>query len=839
MPAPGGDSVRVALSDIVFVRIPGGSLARLKEFRWSRCALRWLDTIFELRLREVAAVQRLRRHSDFYSVAEWTNLQRWLDRASHRDNVGTPRLLDRSRDAREDFEGLAALRRQLAEHLRALEDRLSREAEQIESRALNLARDPFLAPILGYAGRDLNASLRAGVPARSKDRRNLARSVCAHIARSVYKSAPLGLAAGTGILTRIESLDTGLRVDDDVYVTMQLNQELCNRLITYFRPLDAYLADGGTLHLSASARVDGDRLLWWRSERTTEGVRESLAAVPLVGSARSAVADPARAENATVRRLVETGILARNDLVSPTTADPWPNLETAVSQAAGCSHAQDYQQVHNLAFPFRTPQPLGSRNASTFRHATDAIQRLGATVVGTQRDPSSALSLDTYRLVEGGIRGDHLSQITEAIRQYLLVAGLAYSRSPSCRNRRQLVQRFRAVYGDHNPVRVEDVLVREWDCIDELLSFLLSPSNPPVHPENDLVFPEPVGAPDAYTAFYQRLEHVAGSDTSTVRLEPVDDVAPVLSRAQPDIDVVCRLGRAGDDQLDVVVESATMPDRLTARHETTLARLHHTVSVSRLRPPPRPREGRTRVTVIASPAHPQLQNLSRVKWDGEPVLALSEPVAPEMASSMIRYGDLYVRYEPAAGEFVITHGPGDAPLEFHWPSPLSPAFSRRLHFLRYLTLTGSPVVAAPRWLPHEARTGGYLPRVHLGPLVLSPRRWSVPLPSFGETLTAPSRPRAYASLRALQRHHGIPDDVFAYSATDTRPAFVDLAAPWGAETLIRLVRRARSQGAGVALLEECYPRPDQGIAGPNLASTSFVFRAHTRLEGVVEEAAPC
>lgn len=835
------------LNEFAFVRIPGGDPAWLADLRWSSETRTAFDAVDELAAVEVRLLEGVDRHRASFQEDEWTALQAWLVRATCRRKVGTPRLLERDRRARQDFLSLVEVRWRIEDDWKVLEAAAAHEAASIEERILRSARDRDLTPILADLGRDLAAAVHAaadGSPLRAKDRRAIARALCSHVARSVHKSTPLGLTAGTGLLRlRAGQPWTSVRVQPDLYATLRPNQELCNRLISCFRPIGRYISSGGRLHFNVSGRMDDERLLWWREERSGDVVRESLGTfrasrpVRAVAEAPGDLASPGA--TAVRSRLAESGILCRDDLVSPTTVDPWTLVESAVGSAEAASRAQllqSYGDVRRLAHPFVMPRSVSDDNAQDMQLALQAMRVLGDELLPAERTPSSLVSLDSYRLVDGEVGDDHLRQVNEAVRQYLLVGGLAYSRTPTCRNRRRLVEHFRDVYGDDRPVRLEDVLVREWDVIDSLLSFLLSPTNPPVHPENDLVFPEPTGEDDAYTALYRALEQAMASEESVVKLDPIERVAPVLRQAEPIVDVVCRLGLVATGALDVVVEGVTMAGRLTARHLPALAHLDggegRAVGTREFAQPP-VRNGHVSATILVSPSLPRLQNLSWIDWKGEPLLALSEPVAPEARAAVIRYGDLFVRYDAEREEFVITEGLDGFPLEFSWPSPLSPSFSRRLHFLRFLTLAGRPVVAAPRWMPRESREGGHLPRVQLGPLVLSPERWSLQLQQLAE-LTELARPRVYARMRGVQRRLRLPDEVFAYSSADTRPVFLDLAAPWGMEALLLLLRRAGRQGAATVLLEERFPASSDSVAGPDFPSCSFVFRCRSRIDAKEE-----
>lgn len=837
------------LNGFVLVRIPGGDPASLAELRWSPETLTAFEAADDLAAVEARLLEGLERHRANFDEDEWTSLQAWLARAGRRGKANTPRLLERDHQAREDFLSLVEVRRRIEDDRKVLEAGASHQAAAIEERVVRIARDVGLVPVLADVGRDLAASVDAAVrgsPLSAKDRRAIARALCSHIARSVHKSAPLGLTAGTGLLRlRPGQQQTSIRVHEAVYATLRPNQELCNRLIGCFRPLEGYVSSGGRLHFNVGGRVDDGRLLWWREDRSGEVVRESLATLRTSSRVRAVVEAPEdpKADGAIAlrTRLAESGILCRDDLASPTTVDPWTLMESAVRsavarEAATAQLLDSFRGARRLVRPFLTPRRVSGDDAPDVQLALQAMRVLGDELLSAERTPSALVSLDSYRLVDGDISDNHLAQVNEAVRQYLLVGGLAYSRTPSCRNRKRLVEHFRDVYGEDRPVRLEDVLVREWDVIDSLLSFLLSPANPPVHPENDLVFPEPTGEADAYASLYCTLEHAMASEEPIVRLDPIERVAPILHRAQPIVDVVCRLGHVATGHLDVVVEGATMSGRLTARHLPALAHLDEMAGRAfgiDGSAPPRVRHGHVRATILASPSHPRLQNLSRIDWKGEPLLALSEPVSPEAQAAIIRYGNLFVRHDAEHEEFVITEGLEGPPLEFSWPSPLSPSFSRRLHFLRFLTLAGRPVVAAPRWMPREGRDGGHLPRVHVGPLVLSPERWSLPLQQLAE-LTAVARPRAYALVRGVQRRLRLPDEVFAYSSADTRPVFLDLAAPWGMEALLLLLRRAGRQGAATVLLEERFPGSSDSVTGPDSPSCSFVFRCRSRTDAKEE-----
>ncbi|MQA85098.1 MAG: hypothetical protein GEV03_10855 [Streptosporangiales bacterium] len=668
------------------------------------------------------------------------------------------------------------------------------------------------------------------------------------MARSTHKSCPLAFAADTGVLVLRGEGTSQVVVTPACYAVMRPNQELSNRLIRRWHPTDRYLKSQARVHLNVGAHLDGERLLWWRTTRTGASVRESLTALRLPKPAHEIIdqatdgmptgqlwEELSEPDREVLLQLVQQGILAREDLVTPLDGNPWPKLDTA---AAAADHEQispseigSYRKVERTARRFSIPQPVEPAQIQNVTAALAGLRDLSDQVVGPDRIPSSGASVDTYRHVQGDLSRHDRETVRRAVAQYFTLGGLAYPSTPTCRNRQRFIEHFRATYGDDTPVHVEGLLINDWQVIDRALSFLLSPDHSPVHPDNDLVWPEPQSTHGPYAALYGQLDAAAASGKRRYHVEPLDLQPPILRKARPLIDAICRLARSGDGRLDVFVESATVSGRLVERHLEALRRLGPSAAEAvdrhlRSRHGSAPSEYRhgERTLIVASHSIPRLQNLCHLMRAGEPVLAITEPVPADADGSLLRYSELYVRFDSSCQGFALTRGPDGVPLDFEWPTPLSPSFSRRLHFLRFLALATAPVITAPRWLAFEATTGGHLPRIHVGPLVISPERWSVPISRFDACLTAASRTGRYLALSALQDEIGLPDELFVYTSHDTRPAFVDLASPWGADTLFHVLRKGARDASATALMEERFPQPGEEIVDSPSRSCSMIFQ---------------
>ncbi|MGH8886715.1 MAG: lantibiotic dehydratase [Egibacteraceae bacterium] len=843
----------LALADVVFLRLSAGDPEWLADLRWSPGTLALLREHRCLADQEADLARRALECERELSAAEWASLQAWLRRALRQGSVSPPRILDREPEARLLFRALVEVRRKRAA-LEILVDRALEEEEAIlEERVFERLCDPRVRLIVANASRDFTASLDKlveGRPRARKKRRRLARTMWALMARSTYKSCPLAFAADTGVLLVHGEGPTLVLVGRDPHVTMRPTQQLSNQLITSWRPTARYLKSTDQLHLNVAAWLDGERLLWWRTIRVGGTVRESLATARLpeaahviINRAMDGVSVEKLREGLTDRegvllhRLVEQEILAREDLVTPLDWDPWRKVEDALgaeepNETAVSAELMSYREAQQHARRFCVPQCVDLRAPRSVTAALASLRELSDQVLGCDRVPSSGVSIDTYREASGDLSGEHLESVRRGIEQYFLLAGLAYPSTPTCRRRQRFIEHFRDRYGDGVPVQLERLLIDDWQVIHRAVSFLLSPDHSPIHSDNDLVWPEPGTGDGLYANLYQTLQAAAASGRSRYEIEPVDHRPPILRSAYPVVDAICRLGHRDGGRLDVFVESATVSGRLVERHLSALRHLGAPAAeaVDRYvqgRPDPSVPDsawGAEPVLLVASHAIPRLQNLCAARWSGELLLPITEPVPTGIDGSLLRYSELYVRFDGSRQGFVVTRGPDGVPLAFTWPSPLSPSFSRPLHFLRFLNLAAAPVITAPRWLAFEATTGGHLPRLQIGSLVLSPERWSVPLARFASCLSTATRAGRYRSLRGFQEDLGLPGEAFVFTSHDTRPAFVDFASPWGVEVFLHVLRKGAREQAATVLVEERLPDPGQEIIGSPSGSCSLVFQ---------------
>jgi hypothetical protein len=845
--------MELRLSEVVFLRLSAGDPQWLSNLRWSPLAVAQMRQLNRLQARDGALTQQLAECRYRFSEKDWASLQAWLRRAEARASSATPQRLAEDPEALRVVRCLLKTRRQRTHCGVALERLLGEEEDHLHTRALQRLTDPSVRLIVASASADFTSSLGQWINGGNmsrKERRRLARTLCALLARSAYKSCPLAFIADTGILHVHGGRTSRIQPSPDCYVAMRPNQSVSNQLITVLRPTERYLEELGLLHLSASAWLDEDRLLWWRAMRTEHGLRERLdslrpppRALAIIqraadGTTAGQLAGDRDQERDLTQHLVHEGILAREDLVTPLDNDPWSKIDAALHgfsrRDANRSELRTrYLKARRHARHFTTPQRLDAPAAPQVIAALDRLRELGQGVPQPDRAPGNGVAVDTYRSISGDLSRDHQASVRRAVDQYFRLAGLAYPLTPTCRKREHFLAGFRDKYGDDRPVGLDRLLIDDWQLVDDALSFLLRPDDFPMHPDSDLIWPDPGPHNDgAYADCYRSLCEAASSGQPHYEIDPVDTEPAVLRNVQPVMDAICRLGRDADGHVDVLVESATATGRLTDRHLHALASLdsHAGTAVSKChsaraaRTTSRRSSGAEPVLIVASHTIARLQNLSAVHWAGELLLPVTEPAPAPVGGRILRYSELYVRFETGSHSFVVTRGPGGPRLDFHWPSPLSPSFNRRLHFLRFLTLATKSVLTMPRWLRFEGSEGGHVPRLQAGPLVLSPQRWSVPRAWLRDCVAAPSRAGRYAALRALQDKLLLPDEIFVYTSDRTRPAFVDLAAPWGAETALRLVRQGGCGDAGTILFEERFPSPGHEIVRSLSGSCSLIFQ---------------
>ncbi|WP_194892063.1 lantibiotic dehydratase [Catenulispora pinisilvae] len=838
---------KLRLSEVVFLRLSAGRPEWLSELRWPEEVLVLMEDRRRLAADEADAEWTLGVHASAFSPQDWASLRTWMKRAIARTSAGgTPRLLLSDDAAHRAFRNLIDASRRRAALDARLHETIHACEQELQQTAFQRIDDPQVQLIIANASSDFTATISKSAygDLLQKDRRRLARTLWALLARSVYKSCPLAFVADTGVLLLHGGDETRLRVGATPYLTALPNQELANELIRKLRPLDRYLVDGKRrLHLNVSAILDGQQLRIWRSRLEGSYVHESLARIRLPQAAVEVLAsilDPdSRHSDAVagpaadvVRKLVAEQILMREDLVTPADGDPWTTLAEAVADAASESITDLTIQVGETERFWRSyayPRPITDSAVGTVATALSAVRRLSTATIGPDKIASASVSVDTYRRVQGDISSDDLAGVRQAVEQYFALGALVYPMTPTYRKRHAFIDFFRAKYGEDRPVSLESMLVDDWTVVDRTLSFLLDPGDSPIHPDSDLVWPEPSFDDAVYSAFYNSLLEAAASGRASFDIEPVDiDDIAVLGQCQSVMDAVCRLGRSDDGHLDVFVESATFSGRLVARHLRAVSGLGPDARAAAERYCLDGREPGSSTSVVsagilASHAVPRLQNLSRVAVDGRPMLALSEPAPAMPAEMLIRYGELSVRLDSARQRLVITRGHEGPEVVFSWSSPLSPSFSRRLHFLRFLALAAEPVITAPRWLASEALRGGRMPRTSVGRLVLSPQRWAIPIETFSPCRNATGA-RRHVALHSIRSDAGLPTEVFVYTAGDTRPTFVDFDTPFGTDVFLRLVDQAVRRGSSTMLVEERFPQPGREVVDSPSGVASAVFQ---------------
>jgi hypothetical protein len=265
----------------------------------------------------------------------------------------------------------------------------------------------------------------------------------------------------------------------------------------------------------------------------------------------------------------------------------------------------------------------------------------------------------------------------------------------------------------------------------------------------------------------------------------------------------------------VYIESVTLPGRVTHRHWNTLARLGE--QEARLIEAYRSLVIRDQTTgfdaevlpveVVATPVSPKQQNVDPRSDKPPVILALAEPIRVSDFQRVLRFKDIYLRYDSSARRIMSTVGPYGVELAMTYTSPISPSYNRRLHFLRYISLMGHPVLVAPKWFLLEASQRCHLPRIYLDNLVVTPERWAIPFQEIASVLTPRHWAQRYINLHVWRRRIDLPDICFAYTNRKTKPLFVDFHSPSGLQNVLALL----SQEAEAILFEECYPDVNQQI----------------------------
>jgi len=295
------------------------------------------------------------------------------------------------------------------------------------------------------------------------------------------------------------------------------------------------------------------------------------------------------------------------------------------------------------------------------------------------------------------------------------------------------------------------------------------------------------------------------------------DLALAQPRSAPTVDVVCRVATLPNQQsshtYEVYIESVTLPGRLTNRHWNTLAKLGEQEARdieayrSRLMKDQIADSEREilPVEVLATPLSAKQQNVDQRSGNPPVVLALTEPVRLSDFQRVLRLKDIYLRYDTSVDRIVSTIGPHGTEIAMTYTSPISPSYNRCLHFLRYISLMGYPVLVAPKWFLPEAAQYCHIPRMYLENLVVTPERWAIPQQQVASALPSRHWAQQYMDLHIWRRRMGLPDSCFAFTNRKTKPLFVDFYSPAGLQNVLKLV----SQEAESVLFEECYPAQDQ------------------------------
>jgi hypothetical protein len=121
---------------------------------------------------------------------------------------------------------------------------------------------------------------------------------------------------------------------------------------------------------------------------------------------------------------------------------------------------------------------------------------------------------------------------------------------------------------------------------------------------------------------------------------------------------------------------------------------------------------------------------------------------------------------------------------------------------------------------------GRWPRFRWGRVVAFRRRWIFPPGAWPDTRgLGPLHHRRMIEMSRWRRHHGLPRRVFAHTATDPKPFYVDLESPWLVELLAR--RLADSSETTLAVVE-MLPEPDEMWVRDRAGRYAAEFLIHLR-----------
>lgn len=130
----------------------------------------------------------------------------------------------------------------------------------------------------------------------------------------------------------------------------------------------------------------------------------------------------------------------------------------------------------------------------------------------------------------------------------------------------------------------------------------------------------------------------------------------------------------------------------------------------------------------------------------------------------------------------------------------------------------------------------HTPRITLDTLVVARETWRTTIGETGLAGVTGERER-FLAVRRWRRALGLPEQVYAKLATETKPCFVDLSSPFYASTFCSMLRTARTEGGDAVsvTLSEMLPTPEQAWV-PDAAGRRYF--SELRLHVVDAPAAP-
>jgi hypothetical protein len=842
---------------VIFFRLAQQSEGLLATLQWSNTIRSKLDELFTVHVREDRQAQRIQSLSHLVDAPTWRDISRWLEHAHLRKEINMPHILSkynilydtiyqliRSRHAAQALQG---------ELLTLLQDDFSRMWEA----ALLLLADSALQTTLAYTSWDFRLALEDAIdrPERTpaKKRRDFLQTLSNYLARGAVKTCPLGLLCGTAIARFAESqTENPIKIAPGFYTTVAPGRALLDSLITHTintLPLEQV----GAVHLNVSASVESGKLLFWQAQKEGGLLVEQLQAIKIDQIIATVLA-----------RCGENSILLSDLLDHLCEANPGLNrnilrnaLQRLLSLRLLCTEShltafsqdtlqdtlliiQDLMQkpaeqsgrwlsaikeIADCSEPFQDTLTFNQTSEKLFPSLLTTLHPIGKEVLEDTRSPSTILSVDSYARIDSLVPADIRPAIEHAASLSALLAGAAYPDSHEFASRQRFLAAFRSAHGDDKPVSASETLNTHWQLLDSILGQVMKPDYQRISPVSTQTWPQPLNPSSPYGQIYQQfVSHLTSDATQHQRSIHLDasllrEVAATQPRRAIAVDVVCRVAAQTDlppDHLhEVHIEAVTLPGRLTYRHWNTLARLGEQESCLVDDYRSRFREDQTAcfetpvlaVEALATSLSSRDQNVDRRSEMPPVVLALTEPLRLSDFQRVLRFKDIYFRYDTLADRIVTTLGPHGEEIVITYVSPLSPSYNRRLHLLRYIALMGHPVLVAPKWFLPEASQQCHFPRLCLDNLVVTPERWVFPLQYIRSALASHQRTRRYLDLHVWRKRHSLPDKCFAYTNRQTKPLFIDFYSPFGLQNILGLV----SQEAETILFEECYPDSDQQL----------------------------